>query len=212
MTHHILVFTKAPQPGRVKTRLQPEIRPADSVRLHKLMLQGTLQSCAAISAETSLWVSPDSHSRYLRRLAQRYGFGIRRQQGNDLGQRMRQAINVSRPDTGGFTLLIGSDCPSITPTYLASALDALRHDPVVIGPATDGGYVLIGARRSLPRQCFDNIEWGSNKVLEQTLQRMQQSGMSYNLLPVQQDIDRPEDLACVDNDELHRMRWLFGIE
>ena len=125
---------------------------------------------------------------------------------------MRQALNASRPARHHPVVLIGSDCPAITTRYLQQAFSELENSEVVFGPATDGGYVLIGSRILLPARCFDSIAWGGEKVLEQSLKKMENANISYSLLPPLQDIDRPEDLASLDQAQLHRMRWLFGIE
>ncbi len=120
------------------------------------------------------------------------------QQGSDLGERMAHALRQSLLNAR-YTVLIGSDCPELSAEYLQQAFDSLEAEEgansskVVLGPATDGGYVLLGSSLAeLP--VFDNIEWGSNRVFESTVRGLKKAKISYSLLTPLSDIDRPEDL------------------
>ena len=92
--------------------------------------------------------------------------------------------------------MVGSDAPGIGADYLKAALQALESDDVVLGPAHDGGYVLIGLR-AFHKELFRDIQWGTERVLEQQLQRVREIGWSCALLETETDIDRPEDLRCL---------------
>jgi uncharacterized protein len=92
-------------------------------------------------------------------------------------------------------VLVGSDCPSIDRDYLHQALLALEQDDIVLGPAADGGYTLVGARR-VPREMFEGISWGTGAVFSETTLRLQRSGVAWSALPVLTDIDRPGDLPA----------------
>ena len=209
----LAVFSKAPQHGRVKTRLQPVLPPTRCVTLHRQLLMQTLWQCRLTpGASVSLWTPPNSPSRLLRRAARRLTIRQCDQSGRDLGQRMHNAISSELRQSRHPVLLIGADCPFFTPDYFQRAYDALRRAPFVFGPASDGGFVLVGARRPLPSHCFDRIEWGGADVLERTLHNMKRAGAAYQLLPALDDIDRPEDLRLLNAVALHRMRWLFGVE
>ncbi len=210
-SHRLIVFTKAPRHGRVKTRMHPRLTPARSATLHYELLLHTLWQCRGADGTTALWSPPGNDSRALDRLARRFGLDRGLQRGRDLGQRMRHALDHTVTRHRQPALLIGSDCPFITPGYLTRARQALQDKPVVLGPARDGGFVLIGTRRPLPNRCFDGIEWGSGRVLEQTLAQMKRAGAACALLPALDDIDRPDDLALLPPG-LHRMRWLFGCQ
>ena len=214
MTEHfrLLIFSKPPVHGRVKTRMQPGHSPAQSVTLHRQLLEHALHNANRSDAiQTSLW-TVQANSRYLKMLARRCGTGLQMQQGRNLGQRMQHAINSTRFRYPQRVLLIGADCPFITPDYLHQANMALQHQPFVIGPANDGGFILIGASRPLPPRCLDTIDWGTDRVLEQTLAKMKKASAGCHLLPALDDIDRPEDLDLLDWRALHRMRWLFGVQ
>lgn len=208
----LLIFSKPPRHGQVKTRMQPELSPAQSVRLHRQLLEHTLMQCIELdAARISLW-TPDKASRYLKALSQRRGIPLEHQLGSNLGQRMSRAIKQMACRHAQPVLLIGADCPFMTPDYLVDALAALKRQDIVIGPANDGGFVLLGANQPLPPRSLDGIAWGTADVLKQTLQQLKKAGAGYCLLPALDDIDRPEDLDLVNPIPLHRMRWLFGVQ
>ena len=115
-----------------------------------------------------------------------------RQSGADLGERMYLALRDGLA-THRKVLLLGSDCPFIDKAYLGAAIEALDEAPVVLGPATDGGYVLIGAKRVDPA-LFKGVSWGGAEVYAQTLAALGRLGWRHVELATLSDIDRPEDL------------------
>jgi hypothetical protein len=119
---------------------------------------------------------------------------LSRQQGTDLGERMYNAIRAGLESHAGV-ILVGSDCPGIDTAYLRSAASALEEAPLVFGPATDGGYVLIGAR-AIAGHIFQGIPWGTGEVFARTRAALRASGSNWAELPRLTDIDRPEDLAA----------------
>lgn len=118
----------------------------------------------------------------------------------DLGDKMRSALNTSLSNYDSV-LLVGSDCPVFTPEHLSQAFQALEGSAdqpgadLVLIPAEDGGYVLIGSRTPLPEDIFTGIAWGQSCVLEQTLNNLTHKGLSYTLLPSLWDVDHPEDVV-----------------
>jgi rSAM/selenodomain-associated transferase 1 len=119
---------------------------------------------------------------------------MRPQVGNNLGMRMYHALSITLSQAE-FALLIGCDCPALDSAYLTRACDLLAGDvSLVLGPAEDGGYVLIGARRAA-RRLFEGIEWGTHRVLDQTRARLRSLGWRWGELEAMWDIDRPADLA-----------------
>lgn len=109
--------------------------------------------------------------------------------------RMHHALAMTLDAGCALALLIGTDCPVLTPSYLCSAMDALnRGADVVLAPAEDGGYALIGLRRPQP-QIFKDIPWGSEAVLQTTRERIREAGLAGHELSVVWDLDRPQDLA-----------------
>ncbi|MCI5149546.1 MAG: glycosyltransferase, partial [Candidatus Electrothrix sp. MAN1_4] len=122
------------------------------------------------------------------------------QQGNDLGERMADAFVRAWQQGAERVLLIGSDCPGINPSIIESGFQYLEAHELVLGPAADGGYYLIGLQSNAQsvqqhRVLFQNIDWGTDQVLQQTLNQARKAGLSFALLPELHDIDRPEDLV-----------------
>jgi rSAM/selenodomain-associated transferase 1 len=119
---------------------------------------------------------------------------IRCQDGVDLGARMHAALTASLQGAGR-AVLIGSDCPEYDPDYLRAAFTALDQHDAVIGPAADGGYVLIGLRRPPPGRLFEGIAWGGPEVYAATCERLGGLGMRWRALPPRRDLDDPAGLT-----------------
>lgn len=189
----ILVFAKAPVAGAVKTRLAPALGPEGAARLQARLVRRTVARVSACGlAPFELHVAPDGRHPLFRSLA---GTGVTlvAQQGRDLGGRMHAALAAAL-GSAEFAILIGTDCPALDRAYLALACDALAQGhPAVLGPAEDGGYVLIGLRRPAPT-LFAGIDWGGPQVLAQTRRRLADLGWAAVELPTLWDLDRPADL------------------
>ena len=195
MTTALLVFTKAPEPGVSKTRLIPALGADKAAAAHEVLALRTLDATVGLAEEgyeVSLW-SPVAHP-VLDRWANRFGLPLYLQVVGDLGRKMQQGLASALEWGATQALLIGSDCPVMTTEYIRQASAALQTSDLVLGPAEDGGYVLIGCKRPHP-ELFANITWGSDKVLTQTLKRAEQLMLSVTLLEMMWDVDRPEDWA-----------------
>ncbi|WP_462322853.1 TIGR04282 family arsenosugar biosynthesis glycosyltransferase [Halochromatium sp.] len=197
----ILVFAKAPVPGACKTRLIPALGPEGAARLAEALLIDTLDRIATADlAQIELWCAPDISHPLFQALAERHGLSLQTQFGADLGERMLAATAAALASAEPV-LLIGTDCPDLDADYLQQALAALARRPAVLGPANDGGYVLLGLRRStapvLPA-LFAPMPWGSDQVAAMTRERMRAAGLEWTELPTLTDIDRPEDLTSID--------------
>lgn len=190
----IAVFAKAPEPGAVKTRLVPALGAAAAAELQRRLVERALEAAIAAGVgPVQLWCAPNASHPFFLDCARRYSIALAVQGGGDLGERMQLAFDALL-GSSARALLIGSDIPAMTPQYLCDADAALAEGcDAVLGPAEDGGYVLIGLRRSAP-QLFGGMRWGTADVCEQTRARLQQLGMRYRELPVLWDVDRPEDL------------------
>lgn len=185
----LLIFAKAPEPGQVKTRLIPALGPSGACDLYLRLLQRTLTQTFDWPGPRFLYASDPTHP-LLRALASEHGLKLRQQCGEDLGERMANAI-AEHPDGA---LLIGSDCPDMDSTQVLAACRALnRHDTAII-PSEDGGYVLIGQRPPNPAP-FQNMDWSHAQVLSDTRKRLQAAGLSLWEGPALWDLDTPEDLA-----------------
>lgn len=190
----VAVLAKAPVPGLAKTRLIPALGAAGAARAQRgFALQTLATARAASTGPVALWCAPDVHHRFFAALRARQGVACIPQPGGDLGVRMRMAMNMHFARAPWLPLLIvGTDCPVLTPADLQQAADALQHHDAVLIPAEDGGYVLIGLRRPLP-QVFADITWSTPQVQAQTRERLQAAGASWHELPALWDVDEPAD-------------------
>ena len=194
MSVAVLVFARAPQPGRAKTRLAPKLGAWGAARLHARLTRQAL--CTALAARCGpVELHAAERHAILRRYARELGVPLRLQRGRDLGERMSHALARARR-----AIVIGTDCPELRPADLARAARLLQGGAhAVVAPARDGGYVLIGARRSSPR-LFEGIEWGGERVYDDTVRRLEGLRWSWRALREMQDVDRPADLGA--------LRWL----
>lgn len=187
----IAVLARAPVPGRAKTRLIPALGAHGAAALQERLTEHAVAAaCAAGLGPVTLWAAPDPAHASFRELVTRFSIRLARQAEGDLGARMLAAFAKSR----GATLLIGSDCPALAADDLRRAATALRDHEVVLIPAEDGGYVLIGLRRP-HAGLFADMAWGTDTVLAETRRRIARLGLSAHELDPLWDVDRPEDLA-----------------
>ena len=190
----ILIFAKAPEPGRVKTRLIPALSPRGAADLHAQLLADTVARFAPAGlAPVELWCAPDPACAPFSELANRYLFRRYAQRGADLGERMLDAA-ADALTRSGAVVLVGTDCPLLGRTYLAQALALLGGKDAVLGPAEDGGYVLLGLTQA-PPELFSDIPWGTDRVAAITRGRMDALGWEWAELPPLWDLDRPDDLV-----------------
>lgn len=185
------MLARAPVAGRVKTRMIPALGAQGACDLQQALLERALQLPAQGMHERFLWLD-DLPSPELQDLASALGWTLVEQPTGDLGERMRRIATLGLAESDAV-ILIGNDCPAIDGDYLQAACSALRERNVVIGPAEDGGYVLLGLRE-IDAALFSDMPWGTERVLDMTLQRLQQLDWSPELLPALWDVDRPEDL------------------
>jgi rSAM/selenodomain-associated transferase 1 len=190
----LLVFSKAPDPGRVKTRLIPLLGREGTAVLYAAMLDDCLQRVTAADlCPVELWCSPSVDHPFFQQCRERFGVVLRQQCNGNLGQRMADALGEAV--TGGApAVLIGADCPALKAADIEEALTALsRDDVVVLGPAADGGYYLVGMRKP-HLLIFGDMPWGTSRVLEITLERLQRQGIAWRCLAaVRRDLDTPAD-------------------
>lgn len=192
----IVVFAKAPVIGQVKTRLQAVLSMNETLRLYKRMLGHVWQMADGSGlCPVELWAASRPDDPYFAALTG--GARVRLQYGDTLGQRMKNAAKQTLKEARAV-VIIGGDCVSIDVPYLQQALEALHQEKsVVVGPATDGGYVLLGLTTTdLP--IFEDVPWGSNEVMAVTRQRLCDADTDWMELPPRWDVDRPEDLERLD--------------
>jgi hypothetical protein len=190
----LMIFCKAPVPGQVKTRLIPELTAEQAAELHIELSTKTLQRATQSNlCPVQLWCSPTTDHDFFTESEAAYPLLLKQQQGADLGERMHHAFCSALAEYS-HALLMGCDCPSLTGQDLEEALTTLNQEnEVVIAPAEDGGYVLIGLNRPHP-ELFDNMPWGTERVLAQTRSRIERYKLRHHELNEQWDLDTPEDL------------------
>lgn len=201
----ILQFARTPRAGRVKTRLMPALGGQGALQLHQQLVSYVWKSLHETGvSQQQLWVDAADTKGFFATLQP----GVENpylQQGGDLGERMAHAAGHALSQYE-MVVVVGSDCPQLDENYLTEAFESLTQGAeVVLGPASDGGYVLIGMRR-LHARVFTDINWGSGEVLAQTRQRLAGIGCRWHELPERWDVDRPEDLQKLAALKLFQVR------
>lgn len=192
----ILVFTKFPRPGRVKTRLIGALTPQQAAEVHSACLEDTLALAARVpECERALLVASSLGS--ARRLAQRLrigrGWRIGAQGRGDLGQHLARAFRVAFRSRAEKVVVLGTDTPWMTRGRIQQALRLLSDVDVVLGPTEDGGYYLVAMRREVP-EMFRGIPWGTARVLQRTVAALGRAKIPFRLLARDFDLDTPADL------------------
>lgn len=182
----IAILAKAPLAGFAKTRLIPALGAEGAAGFQRRLIEHAVENACAI-APVILWVTPDDAHPLFRKLASQVS--LARQPDGDLGARMAAAVSAA----GGPVLVIGTDCPCLTADRLHDAADALERCDVVIAPADDGGYGLIGMKTLHP-ELFSNMAWSARGVMSETRARLKQRGLAWLELAPVWDIDLPDDL------------------
>jgi uncharacterized protein len=202
----IIVFAKAPIAGEVKTRLCPPLAFEQAAQLQQRMIRHTLNTASlADLGAVELHCAPDIQHAFFAECHRDFRVRLKAQALGDLGVKMQTALSDARR-----AILIGTDCPSITPDYLREAATALStDDSIVFGPAEDGGYGLIGVCGATPN-IFSGIPWGSSDVMKSTRNILSVAGCLWRELKPIWDVDRPEDLKrlAADASLNHLMRGL----
>ena len=191
----LIIFTRYPTPGRTKTRLIPLLGERGAAALARRLTLRAVRTARALE--------PRAHHQ----LEIRYAGGnersmqhwlgstpfLREQGPGDLGQRMARAFEDSFREGATRTLIIGSDCPALHPALLEQAFGGLARHPVVLGPATDGGYYLIGLNKPVP-ELFAGVDWGQPTVMNRSLEILKRLDLTPQLLQTLDDLDRPDDV------------------
>lgn len=190
---HLIVFARVPQLGRVKTRLARALGEPAALAAHRALLSHAVAMAGALAGATRwLALAGDDREGECAALAHQHGMRLRPQSDGDLGQRMAAALRHCLAEGAQRVVLMGSDCPPIDAGVLCDALRALLTHDTVWGPTEDGGYGLVGLRK--PADClFNEIEWSTPRVMQQTRARLRASGLSAFELPLLWDVDELAD-------------------
>ena len=174
----------------MKTRLIPLLGTEGAAQLHRALLERVVDTALQAGVgPVELWCMPHEDDPAFQALAGR-GVCLRRQEGSDLGQRMAHACAAAF-ERSRAAILLGADCPALEPGDVREAAAALRRHDVVVAPADDGGYVLLGLARPAP--VFDDVPWGGPDVMARTRERLRAAAIDWHELRTLWDVDRPED-------------------
>jgi rSAM/selenodomain-associated transferase 1 len=195
----LLIFSRYPRLGEVKTRLESVLTPEGCLQLHQALLLDTLDRTACLDVTRYLFLSDCSQGErdlFTQEHDLAKTIQIHHQQGKDLGERMGNAYEIVSP-SADRVVFVGIDSPSLPLVHIQEALEKLSHFPVVLGPVEDGGYSLLGL--SEPRkELFENVSWGTDVVLQETLDKL--TGDEYFLLSCWYDVDTLADLRRLKKD------------
>jgi rSAM/selenodomain-associated transferase 1 len=194
----LLIFTKNPEAGKVKTRLAATLGDEAALSIYRQLLLHTVSATEYLPVDKFVFYSNHigqkdywSDKNYYKLL----------QEGNDLGERMKNAFVAAFQKGYHKVVIIGTDCPDLNAPVIMNAYVYLEDHDIVIGPAIDGGYYLLGMKKLHPR-LFEKIDWSTGKVLAQTLKICESSNLSTFLLPELSDIDDENDLKKYMNRSL----------
>lgn len=192
----LIIFTRYPEPGKTKTRLIPVLGAEGAATLQRKMTEDKLAEVEKLQAFYPLPVEVHFAGGNEQLMQDWLGSSIiyRRQSEGDIGCRMASAFQASFQAGMNSVVLIGTDCPDLNAKLIAQAFQELEQHDLVLGPAQDGGYYLIGLHRLIP-ELFTGISWSTAEVLKQTQSIAQNIELAVAYLPLLSDIDRPEDLS-----------------
>ena len=196
MRERLIIFTRYPEPGKTKTRLIPVLGEEGAATLQRQMTEHKLAEVRKLQAFHPLSLEVHFAGGNEQLMQDWLGSNIiyRRQSEGDIGCRMASAFQASFGAGMNRVVLIGSDCPDLNAYLLAQAFQALEQHDLVLGPAQDGGYYLIGLHQLFPG-LFTGISWSTAEVLQQTQSIAKRLELAVAYLPLLSDIDRPEDLS-----------------
>ncbi len=183
----LIIFARRPEAGKVKTRLSATIGNDKALAIYIRLLEHTRDAVNELSCEKYVFLTHEKHDDFWN------GFIHELQQGNTLGDRMSHAFDLLFEKGHEHVIIIGTDCPDITPEIVEEAFRQLNSNDIVIGPAEDGGYYLLGMNR-YHATLFQDIQWSSEIVYNQTMKKIVDDNLRYYNLPVLADVDEEKDL------------------
>lgn len=198
MNGHVLaLFARYPEPGKVKTRLAARIGANAACRVYEDILKSQIQEHVGRSYDFVVFVDPGNRAV---EFARAYEVPTLPQADGDLSNRLADCLRIllQRHEVAAIA---GSDIPSLTEARVEEAFEAARSVDAALGPCPDGGYYLIASRLQL--DAFAGIPWGTDGVLQATLDRLRSKGYTWKLLPPERDVDEADDLELLDENQRH---------
>jgi len=228
MENVLIILLKYPEPGKVKTRLAKDIGDEKACEIYKLLAENVIKNIltknpgtytvhffftpADRETEISTWLKPILNDN------QEIKTQFRTQEGSNLGERMSNAFKEILQEKGcKKCIIVGTDCPEIDATLIEKAFGVLKEKDIVIGPCKDGGYYLLGMSRPVPvsfeqgfvPDLFIDIDWSTDRVFEQTMEKVRKNNLYCGVLKTLADIDTQEDLyryKSITNPSSHQIR------
>lgn len=195
MKNALIIFVKAPVPGKVKTRLQTDVDAADVAEIYKAFITEITSQCSRLKGmDRFLGCAPSRNHAFLEEISKKFSMKSFNQRGADLGAKIINAFGDYFRKGYSKIALIGSDSPTIPMGYINKAFTALDKHDMVLGPCCDGGLYLIGARNKIVPDIFRDIPWDSSKVLNRTLDNIEPMDIKLFLLPFWYDVDTIAEL------------------
>ncbi len=199
----ILCFCKHPLEGLVKSRLAKDIGNVPAAEVYGVLLDETVKTIGNLSYKVFLYCYPDAHHPSFRRYKTELDLLLEKQHGEDLGIKMYNAIK-NHLNANTNVILIGTDCLEIDAPYINKAFEQLNSGvDIVLGPATDGGYALIGANK-IDKSIFEDINWSTDQVLKQTEAKIKELNWKYHCLSKVRDLDNLEDYKYFSTHEKYK--------
>ncbi|MBK9308652.1 MAG: TIGR04282 family arsenosugar biosynthesis glycosyltransferase [Nitrospira sp.] len=198
----LVIFAKAPVPGQVKTRLCPPLTPDEAATLHGSFVLDTLERTKAavgklkLDMDRYLACAPSTTHVFFKIMEERQGVKLIDQVGADLGARMHEAVKIMFGRGYRQTIITGTDVPTLPLNLFEQALTSLKDHDVVLGPALDGGYYLMGINQAVP-ELFSDIPWSTDQVLRLTQEKAARLGLKTALLQPWRDVDTLDDLEAL---------------
>jgi rSAM/selenodomain-associated transferase 1 len=191
----VLFFCRAPDQGKVKTRLARQIGEEKALQVYSYLLDLNLSLVSDIQfAEVGIVTTKPDHAYF--KSWQQFGLEIAMQVGDGLGEKLANAFSAALKKAEKV-ILLGTDSPDMSVDHLRHASDALNDHDAVITPVQDGGYILIGLKR-LESGLFENIDWSTERVFQQTISAMETAGLKFAVMETLRDVDEPEDLEGLE--------------
>ena len=194
----LLIFVKYPEPGKVKTRLAQYIGKEKAAHIYSVIAEAIIHRVSkSREYKTIIFFDPPERKSDVENWLPNNDCKFLPQEGNSLGERMANAFSKAFSLGAEKAVIIGTDCMDISNDLISEAFATLDITDVILGPAEDGGYYLLGLKKLIP-EIFNHIDWSTDRVLNQTLKTLREKGLRFQLLQTLKDIDTANDL----NDEL----------
>ena len=196
----LIIFIKYPEAGKVKTRLAKDIGDTEASEIYSQMTKKIIdESIDTENYSTIIFYDPPDKEYEVKNWIEKKELQYIPQQGDSLGEKISSAFNEVYSLGADNTVIIGSDCIDVNKEIINEAMEALENVDIVLGPAEDGGYYLLGLNKYTP-EIFQDIQWSTEQVLEQTIERINNKCLKYELLKTLKDVDTVDDLYASNID------------